>query len=431
MAKASPKPFELMRSLAESTEAFRQLSEQIKQGYGGPRKRADRGDSTSSDDAEAQLVRAARFSLARLSERVIVMIAKAQSMLEAWQPSGSQLVRVSRPLRRAKERLSMICMDAEVCHWVLPLDVANDLAGLAEFETPGAWTRRKLPAEGESAVVGNGLEVLYTLAARDAWPVDELPDDATVDLLRCLDADGLIQACGVVMQNRQEFPGDTTPPAPVPGEWFSPIEQPKMVGDWDTIFRTAARRKPKYHPCLVRVTDRGRAELAKGCIPLDQPVSAPKERVLYKDVQRRMIELADRGEEFSSRRKLAEQFGCSRSVIDKAIKDDASGKLKRWAQSKAPPKTIKAQALPADLEESSGGYEQEFDAACDLSEKAFHEGEQWLEEILSPEDLQEYRSYPVEQQKVFAAHALDQKREEKGRPREHKNVVVARPAGGT
>jgi hypothetical protein len=105
-------------------------------------------------------------------------------------------------------------------------------------------------------------EALLKLGSRELWGVDELPEEIDADVMRCLDDHGLVEARFVTMQNRSKYRGDTTPPAPVPSSWFSPMKNPSRAGEWDKIL---GRRLRDYwtHPSEVRLSERGRAVLAR------------------------------------------------------------------------------------------------------------------------------------------------------------------------
>lgn len=105
-------------------------------------------------------------------------------------------------------------------------------------------------------------EALLKLGSRELWGVDELPEEIDADVMRCLDDHGLVEARFVTMQNRSKYRGDTTPPAPVPSSWFSPMKNPSRAGEWDKILGSRLR---DYwtHPSEVRLSERGRAVLAR------------------------------------------------------------------------------------------------------------------------------------------------------------------------
>jgi hypothetical protein len=105
-------------------------------------------------------------------------------------------------------------------------------------------------------------ETLMRLAGRPAWGVDELPGTIDADTLRCLDEREWVEARYVIMWNQKKHPADTTPPLPSPSEWFSPMRNPQMAGDWDAIVGNRSRGAHN-HPAEVRLSDRGRATLAR------------------------------------------------------------------------------------------------------------------------------------------------------------------------
>ena len=100
------------------------------------------------------------------------------------------------------------------------------------------------------------------LGERTIWGVDELPETIDADMLRCLDRHGMVQARVVLMQNQSKHLGDCTPPKPSPQEWFSPIQQPKVAGDWDAVMAWHVRDS-RQHPSQIRLSDVGKAERAK------------------------------------------------------------------------------------------------------------------------------------------------------------------------
>ncbi len=106
------------------------------------------------------------------------------------------------------------------------------------------------------------LRALRALAQRDVWPVNELPDGIDVDTLRCLDVEGVIEARYVTAKNQTRSPGDAPNIAYSHSAWFSPIQNPGMAGPWEKWLR------PQKYDCWnppreVRVSDRGRAEVAR------------------------------------------------------------------------------------------------------------------------------------------------------------------------
>lgn len=106
------------------------------------------------------------------------------------------------------------------------------------------------------------VAALKALGEREVWGVDELPVGVDVDVLRCLDTNGFVEARGCWMQNKQKYPGDPTPPTPGHGQWCSPLNSPQIAGQWAVILLKQAR-DTWNHPYEVRVSERGRAELAR------------------------------------------------------------------------------------------------------------------------------------------------------------------------
>jgi len=101
---------------------------------------------------------------------------------------------------------------------------------------------------------------LLQLAERDLWSVDVLPvGGVDIDILRRLDALGLIEARTGRMDNQQKYPRDPTPPKPAYSPWFSPINQPHIAGGWDSIMATRTDRPPSE----IRISERGKAEVAR------------------------------------------------------------------------------------------------------------------------------------------------------------------------
>lgn len=106
------------------------------------------------------------------------------------------------------------------------------------------------------------LRALRALGERDEWPLNELPDGIDVDILRCLDVEGVIEGRYVTARNQARSPGAAPNIAYSHSSWFSPIQNPGMAGPWEKWLR------PQQHDCWnppreIRVTDRGRAVLAR------------------------------------------------------------------------------------------------------------------------------------------------------------------------
>lgn len=106
------------------------------------------------------------------------------------------------------------------------------------------------------------LSALRVLDERDVWKVNELPASMDVDVLRCLDMDGVIEARYVTAVSDGRNPDGTPRIGQWTSAWFSPIQNPGMAGPWDKWLR------PQTYDCWnppreVRLSDRGRAELAR------------------------------------------------------------------------------------------------------------------------------------------------------------------------
>jgi len=81
----------------------------------------------------------------------------------------------------------------------------------------------------------------------------------------------------VVMQNAQQRPGDPATTVPSPHDWCSPIREPRMLGTWDQVLSKRVRDL-HHHPNEIRVTEGGRAELARirrSARPAPPPEIAP------------------------------------------------------------------------------------------------------------------------------------------------------------
>lgn len=102
------------------------------------------------------------------------------------------------------------------------------------------------------------MAALVILGERDLWGMDELPESIDLDMVRCLDQAGLIEARFVTMSNE----GESLPRVPLPDVWFSPFKSPGYMGDWGQVL---ARRKRDafHHPPELRVSEIGKAELAR------------------------------------------------------------------------------------------------------------------------------------------------------------------------
>ncbi|MBX3316475.1 MAG: hypothetical protein KF902_06370 [Phycisphaeraceae bacterium] len=106
------------------------------------------------------------------------------------------------------------------------------------------------------------LRALRALAERDVWPVNELPEWIDVDLLRCLDVEGVIEGRYVTAHNNAKYPGDAPNITYSQSTWFSPLQKPSLAGPWENWVR------PEGYDCWnppreIRISDKGRAVLAR------------------------------------------------------------------------------------------------------------------------------------------------------------------------
>ncbi len=104
---------------------------------------------------------------------------------------------------------------------------------------------------------------LRLLDTRPSWRLNELPPDVTIDVLRVLDADGLIEVCAWYRQNETTDPRRPKPLVPKRSNlgWVSPVANPSRLGTWDRLWEESTR-EPEV-AAEVRITERGKAELAK------------------------------------------------------------------------------------------------------------------------------------------------------------------------
>lgn len=103
---------------------------------------------------------------------------------------------------------------------------------------------------------------LGLLAVRKEWRLEEVRGTVGLDMLRALDAEGFIQVRPWLWQAQGARPGQPVTSLPKPLEWFSPIATPQYGGPWEGVFRGDRDEEPPVW-WEVRVTDRGRAELAR------------------------------------------------------------------------------------------------------------------------------------------------------------------------
>src|SRR5437868_2718012 len=85
------------------------------------------------------------------------------------------------------------------------------------------------------------LAVLQALGEKALWGVDELPPEADIDMLRCLDLEELIEVRFVTMNWSGKPPGVEPQRSPSPSQWFSPMRDPQMAGPWETILKKQVR----------------------------------------------------------------------------------------------------------------------------------------------------------------------------------------------
>ncbi|MCL4743295.1 MAG: hypothetical protein KJZ54_13955 [Phycisphaerales bacterium] len=196
---------------------------------------------------------------------------------------------------------------------------------------------------------------LLQLGEREFWGVDELPEGIDADMLRCLDDRGLVEARYVVMQNRSKHRGDTTPPAPVPSSWFSPMASRSLAGGWDKIVACRERNRG-HHPNEVRLSERGRSTMARyvrrasAGRGIDQqplrgltaPTTAteeakPKKRWTKKEAAQKARKYL-RHHAYPGLRPLADLLGCPASTLSEAITADAelAEKRREYAKGRAP-----------------------------------------------------------------------------------------------
>lgn len=195
---------------------------------------------------------------------------------------------------------------------------------------------------------------LVLLASRDCWGVDELPPGIDADILRVLDDSGWVEARYVVMQNMAKFPGDPTPPAPSPSEWFSPIAEPTKAGGWDAVL-AKSKSDTWNHPCEVRVSERGKAHLASLRVGTDGLLGAsthngatvevrddPVEQRSWtrESVAKRAREIIGDGK-FPGFNQLQRAIGCPTGTLNNAIQHDVwlRARHAEWKATQSPQST--------------------------------------------------------------------------------------------
>ena len=116
-------------------------------------------------------------------------------------------------------------------------------------------------------------EALRQLGSREHWDFDELPEGIDLDMLRCLDSLSLIEArASYYANNMHQHEKDPTQPKHRlnHGEWYSPMRKPIIGGDWVRVAASHERGEWE-HPHQIRLSDTGRAELARADRSQKQP----------------------------------------------------------------------------------------------------------------------------------------------------------------
>jgi hypothetical protein len=100
------------------------------------------------------------------------------------------------------------------------------------------------------------------------WRLSALPTGITVEVLRLLDARGLIELRGWQLDNPTTDPRRPQPLVPVPSSlgWVSPTAKPMIYGTWEQIVAAAAH-DPRLVP-EIRLTEAARAQLAESRLGL-------------------------------------------------------------------------------------------------------------------------------------------------------------------
>lgn len=146
-----------------------------------------------------------------------------------------------------------VSIPANTAQWAR--DVAEEARGLAGDLV--------LPQPSDPDHVSEA-EALRMLGKRKIWSFDVLPVGVDLDMLRCLDVDGLIEVRACHWQAANSSSDREGPPPRVRSHlgWMSPTQTPHVYGAWDTIAGNLAR-DPNNLPYEIRLTDRGKAQLSR------------------------------------------------------------------------------------------------------------------------------------------------------------------------
>lgn len=112
------------------------------------------------------------------------------------------------------------------------------------------------------------LSLLRLLTEREQWDTRQLPAPITVDVLRVFDSRRWIEVQTTTVEDSRESRVCF---------WFSPMRGPGIAGTWDIIQNNYFGTNPGWanRRCYVRVSDRGKAELAEAALasPADKAAS--------------------------------------------------------------------------------------------------------------------------------------------------------------
>jgi hypothetical protein len=134
---------------------------------------------------------------------------------------------------------------------------------------PAHPSRREGERQG-TAMDATEANALMQLGEREVWTVADLPAGIDADLLAGLDDLGLVEARGCWW----DF-ADPTSPAAQNGRWCSPLRAPHEIGEWPAILETRTHDSRWRRPDEVRISPKGRAELARIRRSAATPSSAP------------------------------------------------------------------------------------------------------------------------------------------------------------